>query len=133
MLAWSRNFLREVPTLMSSSRLKNTSPSPIALASNSVAQQLIRARAHCAHPRKRDHWALRCMNRCPDQVVSLKRDPQCLSPQASLVLIYRPTAVGMKATGPRNYESMSRDDDPRDGIATPNNGNKALPHQLEDV
>ncbi|GFT08332.1 hypothetical protein TNCV_3423081 [Trichonephila clavipes] len=23
--------------------------------------------------------------------------PQCLSPQASLVLIYRPTAVGMKA------------------------------------
>ncbi|GFT57059.1 hypothetical protein TNCV_1691201 [Trichonephila clavipes] len=33
------------------------------------------------------------MDRCPDQVVNLKRDPQCLSPQASLVLIYRPTAV----------------------------------------
>ncbi|GFX95681.1 hypothetical protein TNCV_4886071 [Trichonephila clavipes] len=27
------------------------------------------------------------MSRCPDQVVSLKRDPQCLSPQASLVFI----------------------------------------------
>ncbi|GFY30614.1 hypothetical protein TNCV_3117761 [Trichonephila clavipes] len=29
-------------------------------------------------------------------VVSLKRDPQCLSPQASLVLLYQPTAVRMK-------------------------------------
>ncbi|GFS77287.1 hypothetical protein TNCV_3758711 [Trichonephila clavipes] len=36
------------------------------------------------------------MDRCPEQVVSLKRDPQCLSPQASLVLIYRPTTAGMK-------------------------------------
>ncbi|GFW12324.1 hypothetical protein TNCV_815791 [Trichonephila clavipes] len=36
------------------------------------------------------------MSRCPDQVVSLKRDTECLSPQASLVLIYRSTAVGMK-------------------------------------
>ncbi|GFV79262.1 hypothetical protein TNCV_71301 [Trichonephila clavipes] len=26
----------------------------------------------------------------------LMRDPQCLRPQASLVLIYRPTAVGRK-------------------------------------
>ncbi|GFT17527.1 hypothetical protein TNCV_4807671 [Trichonephila clavipes] len=31
------------------------------------------------------------MSRCPDQVASLKRDPQCLSPQASLVLLYQPT------------------------------------------
>ncbi|GFV47866.1 uncharacterized protein TNCV_3414831 [Trichonephila clavipes] len=54
------------------------------------------ARAYCAHPSTRDLWALRCMSRCPDQVVSLKRDPQCLSPQASLLLIYRPTALGMK-------------------------------------
>ncbi|GFT23391.1 transposase [Trichonephila clavipes] len=53
----------------------------------------MRARAYCAHPSIRDHWALRCMSRCPDQVVSLKRDPQCLSPQASLVLIYRPAAL----------------------------------------
>ncbi|GFW93701.1 uncharacterized protein TNCV_4542281 [Trichonephila clavipes] len=64
--------------------------------SNSVAQQPMRAKAYCAHPSIRDHMALRCMSRCPDQVVSQKRDPQCLSPQTSLVLIYRPIAVGMK-------------------------------------
>ncbi|GFX25945.1 hypothetical protein TNCV_2303271 [Trichonephila clavipes] len=52
----------------------------------------MRARALCAHPSIPDHWALRCMNRCPDPVVSLKRDPQCLSPQESSVLIDRPTA-----------------------------------------
>ncbi|GFX72736.1 hypothetical protein TNCV_4063311 [Trichonephila clavipes] len=56
----------------------------------------MRARSYCAHPSIHDHWALRCMCRCPDRVVSLKRDPQCLNPQASLVLIYRPTAVGVK-------------------------------------
>ncbi|GFU39615.1 uncharacterized protein TNCV_1793451 [Trichonephila clavipes] len=61
-----------------------------------MAQQPKRARAYCAHPSIRDHWALRCMSRCSDQVVSLKRDSQCLIPQASLVLIYRPTAVGMR-------------------------------------
>ncbi|GFX63790.1 hypothetical protein TNCV_5032611 [Trichonephila clavipes] len=33
------------------------------------------------------------MSRCPDQVVSLKRDPQRLSPHASLVLICRPIAL----------------------------------------
>ncbi|GFS79289.1 hypothetical protein TNCV_4409451 [Trichonephila clavipes] len=42
----------------------------------------MKARAYCAHPSIRDHWGLRCMSRCPDQVVSLKRDHQCLSPQA---------------------------------------------------
>ncbi|GFW42039.1 hypothetical protein TNCV_1904971 [Trichonephila clavipes] len=56
----------------------------------------MRARANCTHPSIRDHWELRCMSRCPDHMVSLKRDPQCLSHQASLVLIYRSTAVGMK-------------------------------------
>ncbi|GFT18212.1 hypothetical protein TNCV_183641 [Trichonephila clavipes] len=44
----------------------------------------MRARAYCTHPSIRDHWALRYMSRCPDQVVSLKRDPQCLSTQARL-------------------------------------------------
>ncbi|GFS48098.1 hypothetical protein TNCV_3600051 [Trichonephila clavipes] len=43
----------------------------------------MRARAYSAHPNVRDHWALSCMNRCPDQMVSLKRDSQCLSPQAN--------------------------------------------------
>ncbi|GFW93283.1 hypothetical protein TNCV_2604011 [Trichonephila clavipes] len=62
--------------------------------SNSVAQQPM---AYCAHPSLRDHLALRYMSRCPHQVVSLKRDPQYLSPQGSLVLIYRLTAVGMKS------------------------------------
>ncbi|GFT53042.1 homeobox protein ARX, partial [Trichonephila clavipes] len=41
------------------------------------------------------------MSRCPDQVLSLKQESQSLSPQASLVLIYRPTAKGMK--GPKNF------------------------------
>ncbi|GFU72204.1 hypothetical protein TNCV_509671 [Trichonephila clavipes] len=54
------------------------------------------ARAYCAHPSIRDHWALQCMSRCPDQGFSLKRDLQYLSSQASLTLIYRSTAVGMK-------------------------------------
>ncbi|GFV54371.1 hypothetical protein TNCV_4517681 [Trichonephila clavipes] len=53
----------------------------------------MRARAYCAHPSIRGHWTLRCMSRCPDQVVSLKRGPQCISSQASLVLIYLPTAI----------------------------------------
>ncbi|GFW09207.1 hypothetical protein TNCV_2101611 [Trichonephila clavipes] len=52
----------------------------------------MRARTYCAHPSIRDHWSQRCMSRRPDQVVRLKRGPQCLSPQESLALIYRPTA-----------------------------------------
>ncbi|GFX24774.1 hypothetical protein TNCV_4488651 [Trichonephila clavipes] len=36
------------------------------------------------------------MNRCPDLVVCLKRDLQCLRPEASLVLIYRPNVAAMK-------------------------------------
>ncbi|GFT74134.1 hypothetical protein TNCV_3708361 [Trichonephila clavipes] len=38
----------------------------------------MRARAYCAHPSIRYYWALRCMGRCPDQVVSLKQDPGVL-------------------------------------------------------
>ncbi|GFU69591.1 hypothetical protein TNCV_1351501 [Trichonephila clavipes] len=64
--------------------------------SNSVAQQSMRTRNYYAHPNIRDHWALSCMNRCPDLVVCLKRDLQCLRSQASLVLIYRPNVAGMK-------------------------------------
>ncbi|GFU84131.1 hypothetical protein TNCV_4504311 [Trichonephila clavipes] len=56
----------------------------------------MRARNYYAHTNIRDHWALRCMNRCPDLVVCLKRDLQCLRPQESLVLIYRPNVAGMK-------------------------------------
>ncbi|PRD36622.1 UNVERIFIED_CONTAM: hypothetical protein NCL1_08099 [Trichonephila clavipes] len=40
----------------------------------------MRVRAYRAHPSIRDHWPLRCMSISPDQVVSLKRDPECLSP-----------------------------------------------------
>ncbi|GFS64184.1 hypothetical protein TNCV_3945371 [Trichonephila clavipes] len=57
----------------------------------------MRARNYYAHPNIRDHWALRCLNRCPDLVVCLKRDVQRLRPQASLVFFYRPNAAGMKA------------------------------------
>ncbi|GFW48615.1 hypothetical protein TNCV_4241961 [Trichonephila clavipes] len=56
----------------------------------------MRARNYCAHHNTRDHWTLRCMNRCPDLVVCLKRDLQCLRPESSLVLIYRPNVAGMK-------------------------------------
>ncbi|GFW09334.1 hypothetical protein TNCV_4276621 [Trichonephila clavipes] len=60
----------------------------------------MRARAYCAHPSTLDHWRRRCMSSCPDQVVILRRGPQCLSPQASLILIYRPTAVGLTLPSP---------------------------------
>ncbi|GFX97098.1 hypothetical protein TNCV_555881 [Trichonephila clavipes] len=56
----------------------------------------MRAGNYYAHPNIREHWALRCMNRCPDLVVCLKRDLQCLRPQASLILIYRPNVALMK-------------------------------------
>ncbi|GFX35505.1 hypothetical protein TNCV_103121 [Trichonephila clavipes] len=56
----------------------------------------MRARAYCAHSSTHDHWALRCMSRCLNQVVSPKRDSQCLSPQASSVHIYRPTARSLQ-------------------------------------
>ncbi|GFV15654.1 mariner Mos1 transposase [Trichonephila clavipes] len=46
-----------------------------------AAQQPMRTKAFSAHLSIRDHWVLRCMNRCPDQVIILKRDPQCLSPE----------------------------------------------------
>ncbi|GFW33723.1 hypothetical protein TNCV_4051721 [Trichonephila clavipes] len=39
-----------------------------------MVQQPMRARAYCVHPSIRDHWTLRYMSRCPDQVVSLKQD-----------------------------------------------------------
>ncbi|GFW40151.1 uncharacterized protein TNCV_5118341 [Trichonephila clavipes] len=45
-----------------------------------MAQHPMRVRAYCAHPSIRDHWPLRCMSRCPDQVISLKRDPSVKSP-----------------------------------------------------
>ncbi|GFX45693.1 hypothetical protein TNCV_1422771 [Trichonephila clavipes] len=56
----------------------------------------MRARNYYAHPNIRDHCAQRCMNRYPDLAVCLKRNLQCLRPQASLLLIYRPNAAGMK-------------------------------------
>ncbi|GFW04792.1 hypothetical protein TNCV_4880281 [Trichonephila clavipes] len=56
----------------------------------------MRARNYYAHRNIRDHWALRCMKGSPDLVVYLKRDLQCLRPQANLALIYRPNVVGMK-------------------------------------
>ncbi|GFV36149.1 hypothetical protein TNCV_1974851 [Trichonephila clavipes] len=34
----------------------------------------MRARAYCTHPSIREDWKLRCMSRCPDKVVSVKRD-----------------------------------------------------------
>ncbi|GFX13235.1 hypothetical protein TNCV_2989991 [Trichonephila clavipes] len=40
-----------------------------------LAQQPMRARVYRAHPNIRDYWALKCMSRCPDQVVSLNSLP----------------------------------------------------------
>ncbi|GFU71253.1 hypothetical protein TNCV_3782391 [Trichonephila clavipes] len=56
----------------------------------------MKARNYCAHPNTRDHWALWFINRCPDLVVCLKRDLQCLRLQATLVHIYRPNLAVMK-------------------------------------
>ncbi|GFU46935.1 hypothetical protein TNCV_111051 [Trichonephila clavipes] len=63
----------------------------------------MRVRAYCAHLSICDHWALRCISRCPDPVISFKRDLQCLSPKASLVLIYRPITVWIEP-GPVAWE-----------------------------
>ncbi|GFW30525.1 hypothetical protein TNCV_454631 [Trichonephila clavipes] len=46
---------------------------------NSVAQQPMKAKAYCVHLSIRDHWALRCMSRCPDQS---EAKPPVFSPQA---------------------------------------------------
>ncbi|GFV36391.1 hypothetical protein TNCV_2234381 [Trichonephila clavipes] len=56
----------------------------------------MRARNYCAPPNTRDHWVMRCMNRCPDLVVCLKRDLQCFRIKAGLVLIYPPNVARMK-------------------------------------
>ncbi|GFT32154.1 hypothetical protein TNCV_428021 [Trichonephila clavipes] len=102
----------------------------------------MRARNYYAHHNTRDHWTLRCKNRCPDLVVCLKRDLQCLRPEASLVLIYRPNVAGMEGRvdpaqpvnrtpdlcytrafgdGPRNFEPWSSDvNDTRAGTPSPN-------------
>ncbi|GFV60533.1 hypothetical protein TNCV_3471681 [Trichonephila clavipes] len=56
----------------------------------------MRARNYYAHPNIRDNCTLRCMNRCPDLAVCLKRNLQCLRPEASVVFIYRHNVAGMK-------------------------------------
>ncbi|GFX55533.1 hypothetical protein TNCV_268211 [Trichonephila clavipes] len=48
---------------------------------NSEAKQPMISKAYYAHSSIRDCWALGSVSRCPKQVVRLKRDPQCLSPQ----------------------------------------------------
>ncbi|GFS73841.1 uncharacterized protein TNCV_1458711 [Trichonephila clavipes] len=55
----------------------------------------MRARAYCVHPGIRDHWVLRCISRRPDQAGGQfePRHPVFKGSQASLVLIYRPTAA----------------------------------------
>ncbi|GFW62073.1 putative 115 kDa protein in type-1 retrotransposable element R1DM [Trichonephila clavipes] len=52
---------------------------------------------HFKRPSRRKHSASNkaCVKTL--EVSSLKRDPQCLSPQASLILIYRPTVGGKKS------------------------------------
>ncbi|GFU57731.1 retrovirus-related Pol polyprotein from transposon TNT 1-94 [Trichonephila clavipes] len=57
----------------------------------------MRAKAFFAHPNIRDHWALRCMSRCPDQVVSWKRDPQYLSLQFRFENLITETTDGVAA------------------------------------
>ncbi|GFW89228.1 uncharacterized protein TNCV_2686611 [Trichonephila clavipes] len=55
----------------------------------------MRARNYCAHHNTRDHW-MQMYEQMSDLVVCLKRDLQCLRPEASLVFIYRPNVAGMK-------------------------------------
>ncbi|GFV01853.1 hypothetical protein TNCV_3397151 [Trichonephila clavipes] len=52
--------------------------------SNSEAQQSMRARNYCAHHNTRDHWTLRCMNRCPDLVVCLEERPSVFKTRSKL-------------------------------------------------
>ncbi|GFT00008.1 hypothetical protein TNCV_4196811 [Trichonephila clavipes] len=72
----------------------------------------MRARNYCAHHNTRDHWTLRCMNRCPDLVVCLKRDLQCLRPEASL--------IHQKRSSEKHTEclfSTSREENPQESIS----------------
>ncbi|GFS95086.1 hypothetical protein TNCV_2704491 [Trichonephila clavipes] len=48
----------------------------------------MRVKAYYAHLSIRDHWALRYMSRCPDQVVSLKRNPHLVPKSAALTTIH---------------------------------------------
>ncbi|GFW24779.1 hypothetical protein TNCV_1960461 [Trichonephila clavipes] len=86
-------FADEVALVRTTKGIKKSNNSNL----NSVAQQPMRAEAsvYCVHPSIHDHWALKRTSRCPNQVVNRKQNPQCFSPQAILVLIYRPTE-GMK-------------------------------------
>ncbi|GFT92414.1 hypothetical protein TNCV_3084181 [Trichonephila clavipes] len=59
-------------------------------------KQSMRARNYCAHHNTRDHWTLRCMNRCPGICGLSEERPSVFKPEASLVLIYRPNVAGMK-------------------------------------
>ncbi|GFW34162.1 hypothetical protein TNCV_288441 [Trichonephila clavipes] len=56
----------------------------------------MRANAYCAHLSIRDHWALRSISRCPDQVVYLKCNPQYLVHKQAWYSFYRLTE-GMKS------------------------------------
>ncbi|GFW37980.1 hypothetical protein TNCV_4631811 [Trichonephila clavipes] len=57
----------------------------------------MRTKAYCAHLSIHDHWALRCMSRCTDQVVNLKRTPpQCLVPKRAWYSFIDPLK-GLKA------------------------------------
>ncbi|GFX02535.1 hypothetical protein TNCV_727891 [Trichonephila clavipes] len=67
------------------------------LNSNSVTQQLMRARIYCAHPSIRDHSDICSRKQMSQSGGHSEAGPQCLSPQESLVLIYRHNVVGMKA------------------------------------
>ncbi|GFT70984.1 hypothetical protein TNCV_3500211 [Trichonephila clavipes] len=59
----------------------------------------MRARNYCAHHNTRNHWTLRCMNRCPDLVVIPTRDLQCLRP------IKLGTHLSTQCTGDEGPES----------------------------
>ncbi|GFV23265.1 hypothetical protein TNCV_3887001 [Trichonephila clavipes] len=44
----------------------------------------MRARNYCAHHNTRDHWTLRCMNRCPDLAVCLEERPSVFKTRSKL-------------------------------------------------
>ncbi|GFW37629.1 hypothetical protein TNCV_4028251 [Trichonephila clavipes] len=66
------------------------------------------------------------MSRCPDQVVNLKRDTECLSPQACLVLIYRPTAPPSRKSS-REVGGRGRE------VESPNHPQGALPQNWDET
>ncbi|GFS56936.1 hypothetical protein TNCV_2661261 [Trichonephila clavipes] len=57
----------------------------LSMPSRRLAQQPMTVSAYFAHPSILDDWELRCMSRCLDLMVSLKRDPPAFKSSSKLI------------------------------------------------